>query len=52
MNQFPDCPEAIEPAWLTDRLVDAGLLASGRVSTIEPQSIGTGQVGESVRFKL
>ncbi|MFN6933928.1 MAG: phosphotransferase family protein [Tsuneonella sp.] len=52
MHQFPDCPEAVEPSWLTDRLMESGLLASGRVTTIEPQSIGTGQVGESVRFSL
>ena len=42
--------EKITPDWLTEVLNFAGI--SGRVHSLTSQSIGTGQVGENVRFEL
>ena len=43
-------PESITPEWLTKVLNYAGI--TGRVDSIATKSIGTGQVGENVRFVL
>ena len=43
-------PEKITPEWLTEVLNFAGV--KGRVSSLTGKSIGTGQVGENVRFEL
>lgn len=40
------------PAWFTEVLERAGLGAGRRVVAVEGGPIGTGQVGESVRFEL
>ncbi len=42
--------EKITPEWLTEVLNFAGI--SGRVDSLTSESIGTGQVGENVRFEL
>ena len=42
--------EKITPDWLTEVLNFAGI--SGRVHSLTSKSIGTGQVGENVRFEL
>ncbi|MFZ9394898.1 MAG: phosphotransferase [Erythrobacter sp.] len=52
MTEFPSHPDEVTQEWLTLRLRNAGLLASGRVSDIAWHPIGTGQVGDSVRFTL
>ncbi len=53
---FPKRPEAVTPDWLTDRMAKAGLLAGdlvgARVGDIDHTPIGTGQIGDSVRFTL
>ena len=43
-------PEQIDSTWLTEVLAYAG--TGGRVSDFDAKSIGTGQVGENVRFTL
>ena len=43
-------PSEITPEWLTRVLNDAGV--NGVVNQLQGQSIGTGQVGENVRFTL
>ena len=43
-------PEAIDAAWLTTALQSAGVDAV--VSAFEAKPVGTGQIGDSVRFKL
>jgi len=43
-------PDDITPAWLTQVFQHAGLDA--RVEDIQPVPVGTGQVGENIRFNL
>jgi len=45
-------PDKITPDWLSARLRAAGLLESGAVTAVQWEPIGTGQVGDSVRFHL
>ncbi len=45
-------PEQVTPQWLTTVLRAAGELDAGRVSAVERTPVGTGQVGDSVRFTL
>ena len=45
-------PEQVTPEWLTTVLRAAGELDSGRVSGIERTAVGTGQVGDSIRFTI
>lgn len=52
MNAFPAHPGAVTVEWLTDRLREGGALDTGRVSAVTWEPIGTGQVGDSVRFRL
>ncbi|MGN6148825.1 MAG: phosphotransferase, partial [Rhizomicrobium sp.] len=43
-------PDAIKPQWLTDVLAHAG--HSARVKDFTAKRVGTGQIGDSVRFTL
>ncbi|MBS0278469.1 MAG: phosphotransferase [Proteobacteria bacterium] len=43
-------PEAVTPSWLTAVLAHAGY--SARVTDFAAQRVGTGQIGDSVRFTL
>ncbi|MEE4207132.1 MAG: phosphotransferase [Erythrobacter sp.] len=52
MNEFPTHADAVTAEWLSDRLRANGLLESGAVSGFTWKAIGTGQVGDSVRFHL
>ncbi|MFA9201193.1 MAG: phosphotransferase [Cypionkella sp.] len=52
MNTFPAHPDAVTPEWLGARLREGGALGDGRVARVRWQPIGTGQVGDSVRFTL
>ncbi|MFC4295270.1 phosphotransferase family protein [Novosphingobium tardum] len=52
MAAFPAHPDAVDTAWLNDRLRSAGVLQDGEVTALTWQAIGTGQVGDSVRFAL
>ncbi len=49
---IPAHPDSITPALVTAVLRDAGLLDAGAVTALSWQPIGTGQVGDSVRFTL
>ncbi len=40
------------PEWLTEVLADAGIGGGARITAMDLTSIGTGQVGENVRFVL
>lgn len=53
MADFPTHPDAVTPDWLDQKLHGAGLLPGDtRVSGVGWHAIGTGQVGDSVRFTL
>jgi len=52
VTAIPSHPDSITPAWLTERLRASGLLGQGAVTTVTWEPIGTGQVGDSVRFHL
>jgi hypothetical protein len=52
MAVFPAHPDAVEPGWLGQRLREAGLLDQGHVTVLSWEPIGTGQVGDSVRFTV
>jgi aminoglycoside/choline kinase family phosphotransferase len=52
VSAFPAHPDAVTAEWLTVRLREHGVLGSGRVSAVAWDPIGTGQVGDSVRFGL
>jgi len=51
-GNFPKRPEEVTPEWLSERLAEAGMLTNARVTGIEHRAIGTGQVGDSIRFDL
>jgi aminoglycoside/choline kinase family phosphotransferase len=52
LADFPAHPDGVTPEWLGEQLSQAGLLARGRVTALRWEPIGTGQVGDSVRFNL
>ncbi len=52
MAEFPTHPDALLPGWLAQRLRSAGLLDEGEVTALSWEPIGTGQVGDSVRFSV
>lgn len=52
MAVIPSHPDDITPAWLTAKLRTAGVLDAGEVTRLSWEPIGTGQVGDSVRFHL
>ena len=45
-------PEAVTAEWLDSVLQHSGDLGSAHVTGFESRSVGTGQVGENVRFTL
>ncbi len=45
-----DEPADVSPAWLTEVLAHAGILAT--VTDFQSANVGTGQVGQNVRFEL
>ena len=49
---IPAHPDAVTPAMATRVLRTAGLLGEGAVTALTWEPIGTGQVGDSVRFEL
>lgn len=51
-HRIPDGPGEVDPAWLTEVLQQAGELPEGRVVDLETTSVGTGQVGQNIRFSL
>lgn len=52
MTEFPTHPDEVQPDWIGARLREAGLLEGGEVASLRWEPIGTGQVGDSVRFHL
>ena len=52
MACIPTHPDQVEPDWLSERLRDCGMIEDGAVAAIRWEPIGTGQVGDSVRFHL
>lgn len=44
--------DAVDAAWLTEILQTSGIGRGHRITTCDATSIGTGQVGENVRFEL
>ncbi|RGP41380.1 Medium-chain acyl-CoA dehydrogenase [Altererythrobacter insulae] len=52
MAGFPSHPDQITPEWLTTCLRSAGLVDAADVTEIEWEPIGTGQVGDSARFRV
>lgn len=45
-------PDDVTPEWITGVLTAAGALDGGRVTDVDAEAVGTGQVGDSVRFTL
>jgi len=45
-------PDDVTPEWLTAVLRAAGATERGTVESVEAKAVGTGQVGDSVRFTL
>lgn len=52
MSAFPAHPDGVSADWLTDQLEGTPCLAQGPVEAVSWEPIGTGQVGDSVRFHL
>ena len=52
MAEFPSHPDEVSPSWLTDKLRDADLIGDAAIINLSWQSIGTGNVGDSVRYTL
>lgn len=52
MNDFPSHPDAVTADWLSDALEGSPALAAGPVDAVSWEPIGTGQVGDSVRFHI
>ncbi|MDJ0641670.1 MAG: phosphotransferase [Erythrobacter sp.] len=53
MSEFPSHPDAVTPGWLERRLVESHAIEEGvGISDLRWEPIGTGQVGDSVRFHL
>ncbi len=45
-------PDQVTPEWLTTVLRASGELSTGRVTAVSSTPVGTGQVGDSIRFTL
>jgi Ecdysteroid kinase-like family len=52
MRQFPSHPDHVTPDWLSDVLEGTDAASSGSITSVSWSPIGTGQVGDSVRFEL
>lgn len=52
MSEFPTHPDEVTPDWLTEILAGSEAGEHGAVSAVTWTPIGTGQVGDSVRFAL
>ncbi|WP_298287008.1 phosphotransferase [Novosphingobium sp.] len=52
MADFPTRPDMVSPSWIEAQLAQAGVLGGARIASLEWQSIGTGQVGDTARFTL
>ncbi|HVR91804.1 MAG TPA: phosphotransferase [Novosphingobium sp.] len=52
MGEFPAHPDNVEPEWLAGKLRDAGVLSDAAITSLRWEPIGTGQVGDSVRYHV
>lgn len=52
MPKLVSKPDEIDPAWLTEALREAGVLPTGRVREAHGRLIGTGKLGDNVRYEL
>ncbi len=52
MTNFPSHPDAVTIDWLSELLRGAGCLDDDTIDRLSWEPIGTGQVGDSVRFTL
>lgn len=52
MSAVPSHPDAVRPEWLTQILHDHAMAEGAAITHISWELIGTGQVGDSVRFFL
>lgn len=54
MSDFDDVrgADAVDAAWLTEVFHRAGLATDAEIASLTAKSIGTGQVGENVRYEL
>ena len=52
LGEFPARPDQVTAGWLSEKLRSCGLLQDGKVAALDWEPIGTGQVGDSVRFRL
>ncbi|MEP0391619.1 MAG: phosphotransferase [Erythrobacter sp.] len=52
MRGFPTHPNEVTPDWLNDTLARSHTAELGKVASVTWMPIGTGQVGDSVRFTL
>lgn len=43
---------AVDAAWLTQRLRDAGVIREARVIDVESRAVGVGMLGDSIRFSV
>ena len=52
MADFPSHPDGLDPAWLGERLRQAGVIGDAEITALSWEPIGTGQVGDSARISL
>lgn len=52
MSDFPTHPEQTDARWLNEVLAGTDYLRSGGICDVSWEYIGTGQVGDSVRFQM
>ncbi len=52
MPQLVSKPEDINADWLTETLNEIGLLSGQRVASVESKTIGTGKMGDNVRYRV
>ena len=45
-------PQAVDAAWLTERLRTAGVIRTSRVVAVESEPVGVGMLGDSIRFAV
>lgn len=52
MGFIPESPDQVSPEWMSSSLNQSGFLVNGVVTDLEYQVIGTGKMGDNVRFSL
>ena len=52
MPKLVSDPAAIDADWLTEALREAGVLSTGRVREARGRIVGTGKMGDNLRYEL